>query len=107
VSLLMINTILIGYFAKMPLNNRDSGMPMVQGEFFSPFLSPHIWSQEVVNARQMPSTARQIDHVGEKGRLGVFFRFFRFTYDSFFFCGYVGVRIGEEIIVNTFHTAGR
>ena len=59
-------------------------MPMVQGEFFSPFLPPHIWSQEVVNARQMPSTARQIDHVGELVGLGVFFRFFRFTNDSVF-----------------------
>lgn len=36
-SLLMINTVLIGYFAKMPLNNRDSGMPMVQGDFVTVF----------------------------------------------------------------------
>ena len=101
----MINTVLIGYFAKMPLINRDSGMPMVQGEFFSPFLPPHIWSQEVVNARQMPSMAYHIDYVGESGGLGVF-QVFSF-YQRFCFCGYVGVRIEEEIIVNTIHATVR
>jgi hypothetical protein len=53
----------------------------------------------------MPSMAYHIDYVGESGGLGVF-QVFSF-YQRFCFCGYVGVRIEEEIIVNTIHATVR
>jgi hypothetical protein len=49
--------------------------------------------------------AYHIDYVGESGGLGVF-QVFSF-YQRFCFCGYVGVRIEEEIIVNTIHATVR
>ena len=60
-----------------------------------------LMSWEVRKSRK-PAGARQIDHVGELrgyGCCSVFLVFARFC-----FCGYVGVRIEEEIIVNTIHT---
>ena len=82
--------------------NRDPGMPMVQGEFFH--LSCHL--NMVIGGRKRPANALYSPPHRLRRRMREirgFFQVFSF-YQRFCFCGYVGVRIGEETIVNTIHT---
>jgi hypothetical protein len=68
VSTLIKNTVKIGYFAKITILIRILAC-FLAGLFLSPFLPPHNWSLEAITTRQMPSMARQIDHVGDNGEM--------------------------------------
>jgi hypothetical protein len=81
-------------------------MPMVQGDFVTVFATLYM----VTGGHNRPANALYGPPNRSRRRIREirgFFQVFSFYIRFFFFCGYVGVRIGEEIIVNTFHTAGR
>jgi len=67
VSTLIKNTVLIGYFAKIPQLIGILACVFSRVIFVTISATTN-WSHEIAIARQMPSMTRQIDHVGENGR---------------------------------------
>jgi hypothetical protein len=66
VSTLIKNIVLIGYFAKILLKTGILAYGFSRVIFVTVSAIPN-WSEGVTIASQMPSMARQIDHVGENG----------------------------------------
>jgi len=63
------NTVIIGYFAKIPLIIGILACVFSSVIFSAIFATSNLSYEETI-ARQMPSMARQIDYVGENGEFG-------------------------------------
>ena len=98
----MINTVLIGYFAKIPRLIGILACTLNRVIFVTVFATSYM----VIGGHNRPANALYNPPNRPRRRIREirgFFHVFSF-YKRFCFCGYVGVRIGEETIVNTIRT---